>query len=122
MTGCASSADKARESAEEFLKAFLANDLAGASAMCSEDLGEDFIKAMEDYNSLDESLKEMIHKQCSQLRAGVVSVERLNESDTFKVYYNIIREFPDSAGNCRPQEVISSSLKVVGGKVVSLNR
>ena len=63
----------------------------------------------------------MIQEQCSKLKANVNSVQRINESDTFIVCYNIVRSCADSTGAGSCQELIDSKLVVVDGKVVSLN-
>lgn len=77
---------------------------------------------MEDFSKLDDSVKILLKEQCSQLKAEVVSVERVNESDTFSVNYNIVRVCPDSSGVAAEQGLITSTLKVVDGKVASLNK
>ena len=82
----------------------------------------DFGKAMEDFEKLDDSVKVMLKEQCSQLEMKISSVERVNESDTFIVSYNIVKCAADSTGAEALQELVSSELKVVDGKVVSLNR
>ena len=122
LSGCANKAQQAQDSAQGFLDAFLANDFNAAAAFCSDDFKVEFGKAMEDFEKLDDSVKAMVMEQCSQLEMKIRSVERVNESDTFIVSYNIVKCAADSAGAEALQELVSSELKVVGGKVVSLNR
>ena len=71
---------------------------------------------------MDDSVKNMLKEQCSQLQAIISSVQRVNESDTFIVSYNIVKCVADSTGDVAEQEFIVSELKLVDGKVVSLNK
>lgn len=120
LAGCANKVDKAQNCAQGFLDAFLSNNFNASAAFCSDDFNVDFNQAMEDFDKLDDSIKILLKEQCTQLRAKVISVERVNESDTFNVNYNIVRPCPDSAGV--EQKLVTSTLKVVDGKVVSLNK
>lgn len=120
--GCASKAEKAQDCAQNFLNAFLSNDLNAAASFCEEDLNKDLKRATDDFDKLDDDVKSLLKEQCSQLHAEIVSVERVNESDTFLVNYNIVRACPDNDGAEGNNEMINSSLKVVGGKVAFLNR
>ena len=88
--------------------------------MCSEDFKEEFAKATEDYRNLRDDIKSIITQQCSSYRAVVTSVERVNSSDTFVVNYNIVKPAADSTAF--EKGIISSSLKVVEGKVQQLNK
>lgn len=122
LAGCTDKTKQAQECAQGFLDAFLANDFSNASAFCSEDFSADFKKAIDDFENLDDSVKMMLQQQCSMLKAKVNSVQRVNESDTFVVCYNIVKSVVDSVGNQTEEELIVSGLKVVDEKVVSLNK
>ena len=112
LGGCVNKAQQAQETAQGFLDAFLANDFKAAAAFCSDDFSVDFGKAIEDFEKLDSPVKEMVVEQCSKLKADISSTTRVNESDTFVVRYSIVNS----------KELISSGLKVVDGKIVSLNK
>ena len=122
LASCTGKADKAQSCAQGFLDAFLSNDFNSAASYCTDDFNIDFNQAMEDFSKLDDSVKILLKEQCSQLKAEVVSVERVNESDTFSVNYNIVSVCPDSSGVAAEQGLITSTLKVVDGKVASLNK
>ncbi len=122
LVGCTSKASKSEDCAQGFLKAFLANDFSGAVAFCSDEFKVEFGRAMEDFTKLDESVKFLLEEQCSKLEANIKGVERLNESDTFIVRYNIVKNIPDSSTVAQSKELFASELKVVEGKVVALNR
>lgn len=122
LAGCANKTQQAQESAQGFLDAFLTNDFEKAALFCSEEFNDDFSQATEDFNKLDDSVKNMLKEQCSQLQAIISSVQRVNESDTFIVSYNIVKCVADSTGDVAEQEFIVSELKLVDGKVVSLNK
>lgn len=121
LSGCTNKTQQAQDCAQGFLDAFIANDFNGAAVFCSDDFNVDFNRAMEDFNKLEDSVKIMIQEQCSKLKANVNSVQRINESDTFIVCYNIVRSCADSTGAGSCQELLDSKLVVVDGKVVSLN-
>ncbi len=119
--GCTNKANQAQECAQQFLDAFLANEYETAAKYCAPDFQVDFNRAMEDFNKLSDDIKVMIAQQCGNLEAVVTSVERVNSSDTFVVNYNIVKPAADST-NAIEKGVISSSLRVVGGKVQQLNK
>ena len=121
LAGCADKAGEAQECAGRFLDAYLKNDFEGAVQQCSEKFGEDFGRTVEDFRNLPQNIKEMLQEQCSQLKYEILSVQRVNKSDTFVVEYNILKSEPDTAA-FRQQELVSSTLMVVGGKVDALNR
>ena len=118
--GCTDKANQAQESAQQFLDAFLANEYDTAAKLCTEDFKEEFVKATEDYRNLSDDIKAIITQQCSSYKAVVTSVGRVNSSDTFVVNYNIVKPAADSAAF--EKGIISSSLKVVEGKVQQLNK
>jgi hypothetical protein len=118
LCGCANKTQQAQDCAQGFLDAFLANDFNAAAAFCSEDFNVDFSKAMADFDKLDTSVKTMLVEQCSKLKANISSTRRVNESDTFIVSYTIVNCAADSSA----KELVLSELKVVDGKVVSLNK
>ena len=62
----------------------------------------------------------MLKEQCAQLKYEISLVERVGKSDTFNVSYNILKNTPDSSSFQDP--VITSTLKIVGGKVARLNK
>ena len=118
--GCTNKANQAQECAQQFLDAFLANEYDAAAKLCSEDFQVDFIKATDDYRNLSDDVKQLLVEQCSSYKAVVTSVERINSSDTFVVNYNIVKPAVDSAAF--EKGIISSSLKIVEGKVQQLNK
>ena len=63
----------------------------------------------------------MLKEQCSQIKYEIMSVERVEKSDTFVVNYNIARVQQDTS-SFQQQPLASSSLKIVGGKVDRLNK
>ena len=118
--GCTNKANQAQECAQQFLDAFLANEYDAAAKLCSEDFQVDVIKATDDYRNLSDDVKQLLVEQCSSYKAVVTSVERINSSDTFVVNYNIVKPAVDSAAF--EKGIISSSLKIVEGKVQQLNK
>lgn len=120
LAGCASKADKAQNAAQQFLDAYITNDFSAATEMCSDDFKELFGKTIKDFESLDPQIKEMLKEQCAQLKYEITLVERVGKSDTFNVSYNILKSIPDSSSF--QDSVITSTLKVVGGKVAKLNK
>lgn len=118
--GCTDKTNQAQESAQQFLDAFLANDYDAAAKLCSEDFKVDFAKATEDFRNLGDDIKAIVAQQCSSYKAVVTSVERVNSSDTFVVNYNIVKPAVDSTAF--EKGIISSSLKIVEGKVQQLNK
>lgn len=120
LAGCASKGDKAQKVAEQFLDAYISNDFAAATEMCSDSFKELFSKTVKDFESLDPQVKEMLKEQCAQLKYEISLVERVNKSDTFNISYNIIRVLPDSSSF--RDSVMASTLKVVDGKVARLNK
>ena len=121
LAGCANKADQAQNCAGKFLGAFLGNDFDGATQLCSESFKPEFGKTMDNFRNLNSQVKEMIQEQCSQLKYEITSVQRVNKSDTFMVEYNIRRVEPDTAA-FRQQELVTGTLRVVGGKIDALNR
>lgn len=117
LGGCTNKTQQAQDSAQGFLNAFLANDFNAAAAYCSDDFNVDLGKALEDFEKLDSSVKTMLVEQCSKLKANINSTSRVNESDTFIVNYSIVSCEADTTA----KELLKSELKVVDGKVVSLN-
>jgi hypothetical protein len=121
LAGCAGKADKAQGCAGKFLDAFLKNDFEGATQLCSESFRPEFSRTIEDFRNLPEQVSEMVQEQCSALEYEILSVARINKSDTFIVEYNIVRAKPDTAA-FRQQELVGSVLRIVDGKVDALNR
>lgn len=117
---CTSKTDRAREGAQNFLDAFLANDFNAAAACCTEGFQGDFNATTESYRNLDGQIKAFLQEECSRYRAEIASVERVNESDTFLVNYNIVYISPDSLQ--MKKGTINSTLTVVDGKVDKINR
>lgn len=121
LAGCADKAGQAQGCADKFLDSYLKNDFEGAAQQCSDGFRQEFNKTIEDFRNLSPQVKEMLQEQCSKLEYGITSVQRVNKSDTFIVEYNIQVAEPDSTA-FRQQELVSSTLRVVGGKVDALNR
>ena len=118
---CTGKADKVQECAQHFLDAFLANEYDQAAKYCTQEFEVEFSKAVEDYRNLSDDIRSMIVAQCSNLKAVITSVERVNSSDTFVVNYNIIKAAADTAA-AYEEGVITSALKIVDGKVQQLNK
>ena len=121
MAGCSNKANKAQKAAEEFLDAFLQNDYKTATQLCSEQFGQEFEKSITDFENLNNPIKEMIKEHCAQLKYEIISVERINKSDTFNVNYNILKSLPDSS-SLSDKQMFSSTLKVMGGEIIQLNK
>ncbi len=121
LAGCAGKADRAQGCAGKFLDAFLKNDFEVATQLCSDGFRPEFSRTIEDFRNLPQQVKEMVQQQCSALEYEILSVERVNKSDTFMVEYNIIRLETDTSA-FRQQELVVSVLRVVDGKVDALNR
>lgn len=117
---CSSKSDEAQRTASDFLAAFLANDYYGAAGYCSEDFEVDFNKILEDFAKLDEPMKGILKEQCSLYQAEILSVEEVNESDTFKVNYQIVKIAPDTA-SFDSGVAAKNTLTIYDGKVVRLN-
>ena len=121
LAGCANKADKAQKAASEFLDAFIANDFQSATHMCSDNFREEFGKTVSDFENLPDQVKQMLKEQCAQVKYEIVSVERIEKSDTFVVNYNIARVQEDTS-SFKQQPLASSTMKIVGGKVDRLNK
>lgn len=121
LAGCSNKANKAQKAAEEFLDAFLQNDYKRATGLCSVQFQQEFGKSITDFESLNDPVKEMIKEQCAQLKYEITSVERINKSDTFNVNYNILKALPDSS-SLSDKHMFSSTLKVVNGEIIQLNK
>ena len=121
FAGCANKADQAQKVAGSFLEAFIANDFKGATQMCSDNFKEEFGKTVADFENLPDQVKQMLKEQCSQIKYEIMSVERVEKSDTFVVNNNIARVQQDTS-SFQQQPLASSSLKIVGGKVDRLNK
>lgn len=119
--GCTNKTNQAQDCAQQFLDAFLANEYEIAAKHCSPEFEQEFSKAVDDYRNLSDDIKNMVVTQCSKLKAVVTSVERVNSSDTFVVNYNIIKAAADSAAVFE-EGVITSTLRIVDGKVQKLNK
>ena len=118
--GCTNKTNQAQECAQQFLDAFLANEYDAAAKLCSDDFQVDFAKATEDYRNMSEDIKALLVEQCNSYKAVITSVERINSSDTFVVNYNIVKPAADSSAF--EKGLISSSLKIVEGKVQQLDK
>lgn len=119
--GCSNKTNQAQECAQQFLDAFLANEYDVAAKYCEPEFEKEFSKALDDYRNLSDEIKNMVVTQCSRLKAVVTSVERVNSSDTFVVNYNIVRTAADTTAAFE-EGVITSTLRVVDGKVQKLNK
>ena len=118
--GCSNKEEQAQVCAQQFLDAFLANEYDSAAKLCTDDFKDEFTRATEDYRNLSDDIKALLVEQCNSYKAVVTSVERINSSDTFVVNYNIVKPAADSAAF--EKGIISSSLKIVDGKVQQLNK
>lgn len=118
--GCSNSNKQAQECAQSFLDSYLKNDHNSAAQMCSEAFKPQFMQAMETFANLEPTIKEFIMEECSKYRAEIISVEQLNESDTFNVNYRFVKVSPDSSALA--DLVMESTLKVAGGKVIKLHK
>lgn len=121
LAGCANKEEQAQMAAGAFLEAFIANDFQAATQMCSENFKEEFEKSVSDFENLPDQVKQMLKEQCSQVKYEIVSVARIEKSDTFVVNYNIARVQEDTS-SFQMQPLASSTLKIVGGKVDRLNK
>lgn len=121
LAGCANKADKAQNTAEEFLDAFLQNDYKRATQLCSSEFQQVFGETIKDFENLQDPVKEMIKEHCAQLKYEITSVERVNKSDTFNVNYDIVKALPDSS-SLTSFQVFSSTMQIVKGEVAKLNK
>lgn len=116
--GCTSKEKQAQAGAQNFLDAFLANDYNKAAEFCTDDFKIDFDKVLEDFKDLDTNVRALLISECSQYKAEIGAAQSINGTDTFSVNYKIVPVAADE--NAADKGFLSSSLKVVDGKVYRL--
>ena len=117
LAGCTNKEKLAMEGAGNFLDAFLANDYNRAAECCTDGLKPEMIKAFEGFQQLDSNVRVLLVSECSQYKVEIGAVEKINDSDTFQVNYRIVKVEAEPQAD---DTFISSSLKVVDGKVFML--
>ena len=117
IAGCTNKEEQALAGAENFLDAYLANDYIKAAECCTGDLKAELDNVLADFRQLDSNVRALLVSECSQYRAEVGPVERIGDSDTIKVNYRIIKGESDTQVT---ENVITSSLKVVDGKIMEI--
>jgi hypothetical protein len=117
IAGCTNKEEQALAGAENFLDAYLANDYIKAAECCTGDLKAELDNVLADFRQLDSNVRALLVSECSQYRAEVGPVERIGDSDTIKVNYRIIKGESDTQVT---ENVITSSLKVLDGKILKI--
>jgi hypothetical protein len=117
IAGCTNKEEQALAGAENFLDAYLANDYIKAAECCTGDLKAELDNVLADFRQLDSNVMALLVSECSQYRAEVGPVERIGDSDTIKVNYRIIKGESDTQVT---ENVITSSLKVLDGKIMEI--
>ena len=117
IAGCTNKEEQALAGAENFLDAYLANDYIKAAECCTGDLKAELDNVLADFRQLDSNVRALLVSECSQYRAEVGPVERIGDSDTIKVNYRIIKGESDTQVM---ENVITSSLKVLDGKILKI--
>ena len=117
IAGCTNKEEQALAGAENFLDAYLANDYIKAAECCTGDLKAELDNVLADFRQLDSNVMALLVSECSQYRAEVGPVERIGDSDTIKVNYRIIKGESDTQVT---ENVITSSLKVLDGKILKI--
>ncbi len=117
LAGCTNKEKLAMEGAGNFLDAFLANDYNRAAECCTDEFRPEILKELESFRQLDSNVKALMVSECSQYKAEIDAVENIDDSDTFKVNYRIIKAVAEPQAN---GAFISGSLKVVDGKIFML--
>jgi hypothetical protein len=115
---CTNKTEIAKESATNFLNAYINYNYDEAAKFCTPDLCEKIKKSIDDYNNLDESVKNFIAQECSNLTPKITSAEQVGKSDTIIVNYQLVKALNDSTTT--PQ--ITSTLKIANGKIFQLNK
>lgn len=113
--GCTNKEQQAQKGAQMFLDAFLNNEYDKAAVFCTDDIKEELNRAFEDFKNLDSNMRTLLVNECAQYKVEISSVARINESDSFKVEYKIVKATADSLAS--ESGCIESNLTLVEGKV-----
>ncbi len=84
-----SNKNKPEDKAQEFLNAYLSTDFNSAAALCTPELEEKFLKAIESVKNLDDSLMKQMQISAAQYTPIVDSLITIGEGDTTLVLYSI---------------------------------
>lgn len=84
-----SNKNKPEDKAQEFLNAYLSTDFNSAAALCTPELEEKFLKAIESVKNLDDSLMKQMQISAAQYSPIVDSLITIGEGDTTLVLYSI---------------------------------
>ena len=91
FTACSNS-NKPEDKAQEFLNAYLSTDFNSAAALCTPELQEKFVKAIESVKNLDDSLMKQMQISAAQYTPTVDSLITIGEGDTTLVLYSITKK------------------------------
>ena len=91
FTACSNS-NKPEDKAQEFLNAYLSTDFNSAAALCTPELQEKFVKAIESVKNLDDSLMKQMQISAAQYSPTVDSLITIGEGDTTLVLYSITKK------------------------------
>lgn len=110
FTAC-SNKNKPEDKAQEFLNAYLSTDFNSAAALCTPELEQKFVKAIESVKNLDDSLMKHVQLSAAQYTPIVDSLIAIGEGDTTLVLYSIIKKEADSTA--ARENLIESTLTLV---------
>ena len=113
VSSCGNKSDEARIQAVEFLDAYFKVDYLRAAEYCTEELKAEIIKTIEQIESLEPSVREMVIQNTSQTRTEIVSVDTESRKDTVIVHYKVILpSFPNGIDNSLSLVAVGKEWKV----------
>lgn len=88
VVSCADKTEEAKSVSEHFLNAYFSNDYHTAAGFCSEDLAETVSSLANEYDALDQGIKDAVNKVSSELEVSITEV--IEEKNLATVGYNIV--------------------------------
>ena len=116
VTSCGNKTAVIEKTVTDFLDAYFKVEYARAAEYCTDDLKADIIRSMENMESLEAGVKEMIVQSTSQAKVEIISVDTESGKDAAIVRYKVILpHFPNG------MEYTTSLVKInKGWKINSL--
>ena len=107
------SGPKPESIAEEFLNAYLSTDYKKAASYCTPALSQDLLKALEEAEALNDTIKANIKKHTQNYTPQSTSTVENARKDPVTVYYTILNGAVSDTSGTKPSQIIESVLYVV---------
>lgn len=86
--------NKPEETADSFLKAYLATDYKQAISYCTPQLSKYLMESVKELENLDHELKAKIIESTTDLSTKINSLEKNDKGDSVKINYSILKTNP----------------------------